>query len=250
MKDLKFPFFTILFIFLGLFIYTKLSGPIPFFINSLQTTKENLFQVEGQGKATAVPDTATINLGVTQKSLTVEEAQDKVNTVTDKLIKDIKKLGVEEKYIKTANYSVNPEYDYTKGSGTITGYSVTQQLEIKVKPISKVNKVTDTATAAGANIVSNVSFTFSDELKAQLEDTARKEAVTIAKRKAQSLAGAAGLRLGKIIDVVESQSPNQYLRSSIPAVGGILKDSSTPETKITPGENTVEVNVVLSYETY
>ena len=246
MKDLKTPFFTILFIFLFLFLYTKLSGPIPFFINSLQTTKTNMFQVVGEGKATAVPDTAMVSVGVTSKAQAVEDAQAKTNRLASKIIEDIKKLGIEEKNIKTVNYSVNPDYDYSRGQ-TITGYTVNQTLEIKVKPIEKVNRVIDTATLDGANLIQGASFVFGDELQKKLEDEARKQAVDNARAKAESLANAAGIRLGKIIDVSESNQAVPILLRGDLAVGGVKE---TPPTNITPGENSVNITVTLSYETY
>lgn len=58
----------IVFTFLCLFAYTKLLGPIPFSVNSITTTKSNLFTVQGTGEATAVPDTALLYLGVEKKS--------------------------------------------------------------------------------------------------------------------------------------------------------------------------------------
>jgi len=250
MRDLKTSFFTIFFIFLGLFLYTKLSGPIPFFINSLQTTKNSSFQADGTGKATGVPDTALISVGITQNSSTVEDAQTKVNQAAAKIISDIEKLGINEKDIKTADYSVNPEYDYSKGGQTITGYSVQQQLDIKVKPIEKVNNVIDTATTDGANIVNGVSFTFSDDMQNKLETAARLQAVNNAKTKAEGLANAAGIRLGKVIDVSEqNNSVIVPVRNDLtPVMGGAQKVGAP--TNITPGQNSVDITVTLSYETF
>ena len=90
--------------FLGLFIYTKLAGPIPFYVNSVNTTKTDLFNVDATGTATAVPDTGVVNLGVTQTATTIAEAQNKTNTIASKIIENIKKLGVLEKDIKTTTH--------------------------------------------------------------------------------------------------------------------------------------------------
>lgn len=252
MKDLKIPFFTILFIFLGLFLFTKLSGPIPFFLNNLQTIKSNMFHVQGTGKAVAAPDIASVTIGITQDAITIEEAQTKVNTIMNKIIDDVKKLGVEEKNIKTQNYSVYPKYNYLGRRDKIDGYTVSQSLEIKVKPIEKVNKVIDVSTNDGANIVNGASFIFSDELRNKLEDKARKDAVKDAKTKAESLANAAGLRLGRVIDVSESTQntyPRPLMEKALAPIGGGATESE-PATTITPGENSVDITVDLTYETY
>ena len=252
MKDLKIPFFTVLFIVLGLIFYTKLFGPIPFYVNNIQTTKTNLFHAQGTGKATAVPDTGFVTIGISQDSATVADAQQKVNDVMNKIINDLKKEGINEKDIKTNSYNVNPKYDYTMmpSRNNTNGFTVSQNLEINVKPIEKINKVIDIATSDGANIVNQASFGFSDELKKKLENQAREEAVKDARTKAESLAQAAGIRLGRVVDVQENSNnviPVPVMGKLAPAGEG--STNSTPTT-ITPGENTITTTVDISYETY
>lgn len=245
-QELKTSFFTVLFIFLGLLLYTKFFGAIPFSVNSVTTTKSNLFQVSGTGKATAVPDTALISLGVTKTAATVTAAQDQTNTAVNTMINDLKKLGVEEKHIKTTNYSVNPNYDFTAGRQTVTGYTVTQNLEVRVMPIDKANQAIDSATKDGANQIGGITFILNKETQKKLEDQARKEAVTNAKEKAQSLSNAAGITLGRIIDVQESGTQPPVVFRSLEA--DQARGSAEP-TQLTPGENTVTISISLSYET-
>ena len=256
MKD-NWPGVIIVF-FIVLFVYTKLAGPIPFFINSVNTTKTDLFSSSGEGKVTAVPDQATIDVGVTQQSATVADAQNQVNKTAAKIIQDVKKLGLSDKDIKTTNYSVSPNYSneivpmgvpvLPNRQQNITGYTVTQNMEIKVKPIDKANKVVDAATADSANLVGGINFTFSDSLQKSLEQQATQQAVNDAKDKAQNLAGAAGIGLGKIVNVVEnSNQPSPLMMTA--GVAGKTVDQSAP-TNVTPGENSLTVDVVIYYETY
>ena len=58
MRELKTSLLTAFGILLVFFLYTKFAGPVPFSVNSIQTTKTNLFSVSGEGKATGIPDTA------------------------------------------------------------------------------------------------------------------------------------------------------------------------------------------------
>lgn len=244
MQSIRSPLLTILFIFLGLFIYTKLFGPIPFSVNSIQTTKTNLFSVSGTGKTTGIPDIAALSIGVTKTSSTVTSAQDQANALANKIIEDLKKLGVPEKNIKTTNYSVNPNYDFNGGGQNITGYTVTQTLEVNVTPIDIANKAIAAATADGANLVGGINFTFSDKTKKALEDKARAEAVKMAKEKAESLNKATGIRLGRIVDVQES---GNFEPRPIMMMGALEAKSS--DTQLQPGENSITINVTLSYET-
>ncbi|MBU2632811.1 SIMPL domain-containing protein [Patescibacteria group bacterium] len=246
MKEFKKPFLLILFLFLSLFIFTKFFGPIPFSVTSTVTTKSNFFTSTGQGEATGIPDTARVSIGVAQQGQSVEQTQEKTNQLAERVIEEIKKLGIGEKDIKTTNYSINPRQDFSAGSNKIIGYEATQNLEISTKDTTKINQVVDVATLNGANLVGGVQFIFSPEKQKEIEKKAREEAVRNAKEKAQSLANAAGISLGKIVDVQENsgiESPRLLMQKAD------LEINDRTNTNITPGENKVIVTITLSYET-
>src|SRR3982750_2896549 len=106
MNSLKTPLITTFFVFLLLFLFTKLFGPIPFSVNSITTTKNDLLTVDGTGEATAVPDTAEFSVGVSKSANTVQQAQEQTNQAINKITEDLKRAGVDRKNIKTTNYSV------------------------------------------------------------------------------------------------------------------------------------------------
>lgn len=244
-RQTKIPLFTILFIFSGFLIYTKISGPIPFSVTSVQTTKQDLFRVQGSGEATEVPNTATVSFGISEQAQSVTSAQEKVNQTAKKLVDALKRVGVEEKNIKTTNYSAYPNQDFQE-QNRITGYTVSQNFEVKIRPIDRVNQVIDAAVASGANMVGGISLELDQKTQKRVEEKARREAVKNAKEKAESLARIAGMRLGRIVDVQENfGEPPVILRGQAleKAVGG------EGETNITPGQNTIRVTVTLSYET-
>ena len=233
--------------FVLLFVYTKFIGPIPFSVNNINTNAQEPFQVQGTGKAAGAPDKAVIVLGVTASGTTVLDAQGKTNQAADRIINSLKGLGIDEKDIKTTNYSINPNYDFGGAFQRITGYSVTQNFEVKA-PIDKANEVVDAATANGANLVGNISFTLDDDKLNKLTNEARKEAVEKAKASAQGLAEASGIRLGKIINVRETSGGGVPIPFTREAVGAT--DLVQEKTNITPGETNVEVTITLTYQTY
>lgn len=257
----------IVLLFVGLFLYTRLAGPIPFYVNSVNTNNADLFSVDGTGTATAVPDTAVVNIGITQTATAVTDAQNKTNQIADKVIQDIKSLGIDAKDIKTTNYSVTPNYSSSgpeplvpstmpqgypvrpPSQQQIIGYTVTQNLEVDVKQTDKINKVIDTATADGANLVGQVSFSFSDDMKTKLENQARADAINDAKTKAQSLTELSGIHLGRLVNVVESNNVRPWPVAYM-GTGKAATDSNQTPTNVTPGESTVSITVTLSYQTY
>lgn len=248
-KSVKTPLITTACIFACLLIYTKLFGPIPFSVNSVTTTKSNLFTVQGTGDATGIPDTAQLTIGVNKTALTVQQAQEQANTIINNVTNAMKQLGVQAKDIKTTNYSVTPNYDYSSGSQAINGYAVNAEIQVNLKSVDKANQAIDAATRAGATNVGNVQFVLNDDKKKELENQARKEAIEAAKAKAQSIAQASGIHIGRLIDVQETADNTQPRPLDFQAAAKVATPESAP-TQLTPGENKVTSNITLSYETY
>lgn len=229
-----------------LFVYTKFLGPIPFTINNINTNTSDVFQAQGSGKVSGVPDTSIINIGVTKQATTALEAQELTNQTVDQIIDVMKSNDISEDKIKTTNYSLNPDYSFSNETQKIIGYSVTQNIEIEAD-IDKTNNIIDSATKNGANLVGNISFKLNEEKELELKNKARKDAVKKAKTSAEGLAKAAGIRLGKIINVTESStdSPRPIFLETSKTTDSMNQAS---ETNITPGESSIEINVILTYQ--
>lgn len=245
---LKIPTLTVLISLILFFLFVKLFGPIPFSVNSIVTNKADLFTVEGTGEASGVPNTAQFSVGVMKTGATVTATQDEVNTAANKIVTELKKLGIDQKDIKTSDYSVNPNIDYNSGKQTTTGYTVSAMINVSLKDASKANKALDTATANGATTINGVSFVLSDEDKIKLEDMAREEAIRKAKEQAQKISQQAGIRLGRIVNVYVNPSSGPIIYDKMGLGGGVPREASVP-TQLQPGENKVTITVSLSYET-
>ena len=118
-----------------------------------------------------------------------------------------------------------------------------------IVPIENINKVIDIATKDGANLVGGTNFTFSDDLQKSLEQKATELAVKDAKEKAQNLATAAGIHLGKVTNVVSSSGGFGVAMPMALEARKADTVSSAP-TQVTPGQSTVSVNVTIFYETF
>lgn len=238
------PFAWILTFFVLLFIYTKFFGPIPFSVNSVTTNKSTTFDVTGEGKVNALPDVASVNVGIRTQGPTVKTAQDQTNSVINKVSQTLKTLGVDSKDIQTTNYNINPDYDFSAGSQKIKGYTASTALSIKVRATDKVNSIIDAASANGANEVSGISFDVDDKSKYEFE--AREVAVSDAKKKAQQTAKITGFKLGRIINYSENFGD---VPGPIPfAASAELKIKGGIPTQIEPGSSEIKVMVTLSYE--
>ncbi|MBP9697736.1 MAG: SIMPL domain-containing protein [Candidatus Moranbacteria bacterium] len=210
------------------------------------------FSVDGTGEIDAVPDLATFSVTVTTdggKNVTeVQTANtEKMNTVTAFL----KEQGIDKKDLKTSQYNLSPRYSYVQcfaagncPAPTITGYNLTQTLEVKVRENDKLGDLLSGVVASGANSVSEVRFVVDDDTAAK--DAAREEAIADAKKKAKATAKAAGFRLGKLVTLYENANPVMPY-----GMGGALDMAATKSEAVPvvePGTQSTKVQVTLTYE--
>jgi uncharacterized protein len=228
---------------------TQVTGPLPVSITQTTTETQSAFTVAGESELITVPDEAQVNIGITVKRNTVGEAQNDANTVANNISSQLQTIGIDAKDIKTTNYPINPQYDYKNDAQEIVGYQVSSSVRVTVKKLDQVNQVIDLATAGGANRVNGINFVISKELRDKLTKTARAEAIDDAKANAKELSKLAGMKLGKIINVVEHQGgavQPQFRASSFAMLESA--DVGAP-TQVNPGSSTFTYSVTLSYET-
>ena len=241
-----------------------------FFVNrswnffSANVSKAQPFTVQGSGSATATPDQSQISFIITKTAPKLEDAQNEANAATNSIAADLQSAGIQKKDIQTDNYNSHP--NYTENTSTVSSmpirpmpvpppggnstdiasYTVDENITITLHDISKANTVIDIATKGSAENIYGPNFTFSDQEQQTLSDQARTAAIANAKQKAEKMAVETGIRLGKILSVQETGTPLgiQPLMLNAKAESG----ASSAPTQINPGENTVTVNITLSYE--
>ncbi len=239
-------FSSVLSIFIIAYIFFKFAGPIPFTVNQITTNKASTFDVAGEGSESVVPDQATATFGISTQGSSVSDVQSRVNSTINQVISSMKSLGVNEKDIKTTNYSIYPDYDYSNGN-KIKGYNGSANITVTFHDFDKVNQAFDAATQAGANEAGQLSFGLSEEKQKEAENKATKQAIDRAKDKAQSLASLSGIKLGKLVNVSTGAPVNPRPYETVALSAGQTADQ---KTQVQPGTSEVRVTVTLSYETY
>ncbi len=230
--------------FVLLFVYSKWGPSLP--ISVLTQIKGEPMVVSETGKVTVVPDIAKITVGIEEQGQSLKTVQDSLNRKSKSLTDSLKKLGIDEKDIKTTNYNVYPEYDYDSTPYKIDGYRVSTSYEVKITDFDIVNEALTMATQSGANVIGNISFEVNEKTKDEYLQKAREEAVKLAKDKAEGLAKAAGITLGKIINVTESNGVD-YPRPVMMVDKAVGLGGGPESANITPGETEISVTVTLSY---
>jgi len=212
---------------------------------------QDRFSVTGSGTVYAKADIANIQIGLkTGTKKTAAEATIEGTTKMNDIIQELKKLNIDEKDIKTTNYTLNPVYNWTDKTGQqLVGYEVTQNLTLKIRDLNKIGDVIAKTTEKGANQVGGINFTIDDEFA--LKNQARELAIQKAKEKAELIADQTGMRLGKIKNVYEnSVNPPigiSYANAKMEFSGG-ADQALIASPEIQTGQNEIKVEATLTYE--
>ena len=203
--------------------------------------------VSGEGKVSAVPDLATLNLGVESQQNTVQEAQTEAATTMTALVAALKANGVADKDIQTTSFSINvvTKWDEKTYEQITIGYKVTNTVTAKLRDMTKVGTVIDAAAEAGGNLTRVNSISFSVDDPTNYYTQAREEAVNNAKAKAEQMATLAGATLGKVTYISESSyyAPINYTKEAY----DMATAGASPSTPISAGELEITLTVQLGY---
>jgi uncharacterized protein YggE len=202
--------------------------------------------VNGEGKVSAVPDTATLSLGIEAEETSVAEAQAQASEAMDKVMNALKDNGLAEKDIQTQYFNIYQvtKWDPETQEQVVTGYRVTNMVTAKIRNIDKVGTIIDAVVAAGGDLTRINSIDFSIDDPSTYYEEARKEAMADAETKANQLAELAGIILGKPTYISESSnSPLVVSRT-----GSEVKAAEAAETPISPGELEININIQIAYE--
>lgn len=236
----------LVFLFLATINYFNISYPLAV----SQRTVSGELSVVGVGKVEATPDTASVNLGiVANNASTIEAAQKQINEVNNAIVNGLTALGISKENIKTSNYSINPNYDYSEGgSGRIIGYNGNATITVKVEDTSILPQVIEAGTRGGANEVMGTNYSIEEPEKYQRQ--ARDLAIENAKTEAQRLADQLGIKLGKIVNIVESSGGNgpipMLYDKALSAEG--RGGGMAPLPDLQPGTQTITSTVTLYFE--
>lgn len=215
-----------------------------------KTDNQDRFAVNGSGTVYAKADIANIEVGLkTEAKKTAAEATVENTNKMNSIIAELKKIGIDEKDIKTTNYNLNPVYNYTNQKGQeLVGYEVSQNLTLKIRDLSKIGEVIAKTTEKGANQVGNINFTIDDEYN--LKNQARELAIKKAQEKAKMIADQAGMKLGEVKGFYENADQNpatpMYANAKMELSTGARDQVASPT--IQSGQNEIKVDVTLTYE--
>ncbi len=200
---------------------------------------DKFITVTGDANVAVAPDTALMRIGVTSQGKTAHEASAANSKQMTSVLAAIRDTGIPDRDVQTSRLSLQPQYDPNKnGTARLLGFQVTNQVTIKVRDTDKLPTILDRAIAAGANEMSGIEFVVSEQSK--LLDQARDDAIADARRKAELYAKAAGVKLGRVLTIVEE--------GSSPPARPVMQAMRAGAVPVSPGEQNLRASVTVSYE--
>lgn len=203
--------------------------------------------VVGEGQASVAPDMALLSLSVMREAATAREALNANNDAMAAVISAMKSAGIEERDLQTAGVQIMPRYDYTnRPDGTqeakLAAYQVTNTLSVRVRDIAKTGEILDKSVSLGVNQGGGITFT-NDNPSAVITE-ARKKAVADAIAKARTLTEAAGVELGRILEISEGS----YASPPMPYMVKTMRAEDAASVPVQAGESSYKVQVNVTFE--
>jgi uncharacterized protein len=162
-----------------------------------QSPRPASVQASATASVSVAPDQARIQIGVVSQAATASAAAAQNATLLQSVLDKLKAAAGPKAEVKTVSYSLNPNYDFSKGAHTLKGYIANNLVRVTTDDLASVGKIIDAATQSGANEVSSLEFTLKDQSQARAE--ALQKAALQARAEAGAMASALSLKLGSVL---------------------------------------------------
>jgi len=189
-------------------------------------------------------DRATITVSTETRAETARDAQTRGNLAMKAVQEAVNSLKVAGSQFMTSGLYLSPDYVFTNNQRTMKGYVATHRITIRVDDVSRAGEVLAAVVTAGATNISGIAFSRRD--RQTLEQQALKQAVAVARARADALAAGAGRVVDRILRIAEEQVASERLvnvAGRATMVGGMPDVTGVP---VASGEVEVRARVVLT----
>lgn len=203
----------------------------------------------GSASLEVVPDRATLHLGVANERPTADAATEATAQGARTVIADIKAHGVDAKDIKTS-FDLTAQFDDTTDAAgrrtgqKLRGYLAVEDIQVRLDDVAKAGALARELVSKGANSFDGIDFTYSrsEQAMRDLNAAALRDAVA----EARSYTDAAGLKLGRILQIgadpgdAEGGAADLPTRRRLPHAGVVIP--------IEPGTQKLVKSVTVIFE--
>jgi hypothetical protein len=207
----------------------------------------NGLTVQGTSQMTVAPDNAVVYLYIETRNISADDAKNANAEISDKVLTELIKLGLERKDIQTQSYSINPDYKWINHQQISNGYVASNYIKVETKEFDKVGKIVDVSVDSGA-LVNYINFELSTEksnlYKAEVLENATRDART----KANAIASGLGKRVGSVISITTNDYnyyPYRYYDNMAMTAGA--SEMKAAATDIQPKDLDISATIQVTY---
>jgi uncharacterized protein len=207
----------------------------------VQAINGTRLDVVATGEVSRVPDIVRINAGVMTQAPTASEAIRQNAEQMRGMRAALQRAGVAERDIQTSSINLHPQWRHMENRlPEFSGYQAHNMVNVRFRDIANAGRIIDALVAAGANQIDGPMFEI--ERPETALDEARTRALEVARERANLYARSLGMQVRRIISVSEAGAMMPM------AVMGRMMAQDAAATNIAPGQQTLAVNLTVSFE--
>ena len=213
--------------------------------------------VTASSEVKVVPDKARVEIQIISEDKTAEACRSANAKKLDAVLKALSDLGVAETSVQTSYANLSPRYgskitsaDDSDGNYedyAIVGYEMTTSLAVSDLDIDNVSAAVAACVAAGADGTNGIEY-YASEYDAAYNEALAK-AIETAKSKAEGIAQATGVGLGRVTDVSEGyqNTSYRYVDSFNTQMAAVEDADDAGAAKTMPGQVSITAEVTVTY---
>lgn len=202
---------------------------------------ETLLSVSATGRSETRPDEARFTAGVSTIAASADAATQRNNETMAKVAAALKAFGVAEKDLQTRQLTVN-RIDWGANRGK---FEAVNQVEVRMRAVDKAGEAVAATTQAGANVLSGPTLRVSDQEAAT--KSAYAAAYRAARARAEAYAGAAGLKIDRILTIRDGGGGDDYSPMPYAVAYEAVAQSADAAPPFNPGVNESQVSVRVDF---
>jgi uncharacterized protein YggE len=208
-------------------------------------------ELETEGTVQVKPDKATFNFSVVTEAPQAQEAAKANAKEAETFLAAVKKVLGQDDKVKTLQYQVYPVFrrvEKIQGKGKIrtdeiAGYRASHRFQVELRDLEKIGQVADTALKNGANEVQGPYFSHTQQ--EDLQNQAAVKALERARKLAEALAQASGLKVKRVIKMSTTQTIHPRFLAMAKAAPPAGAEVATP---IEVGDITYQARLAVTFE--
>jgi uncharacterized protein YggE len=203
---------------------------------------EVLVQISASGRTDTRPDEARFTAGVSTVAPTAAAASTGNNEAINRVVAALRALGVRPEDVQTQSITLN-RIDFGANRGR---FEANNQIEVRVRDLTKAGAAIAAATEAGANVLSGPNLGVADPEAASR--AAYAAAFRAARGRAEAYAEAADLRIDRVLAIRDVQGDDGPIAAMAMEVADAARQApAVAPPPVMPGRNSSEVRIRVDF---